>query len=37
MGAEFASLDYVADNDRAARLYHRLGYRPASVIAVKRL
>jgi ribosomal protein S18 acetylase RimI-like enzyme len=38
MGAEFASLDYVASNERASRLYHaRLGYRVASVIAVKRL
>ena len=36
-GAEFASLDYVAANTRAAGFYERLGYRRASMIAVKRL
>lgn len=36
--AEFASLEYLAANVRAGHFYHeRMGYRPASVLAVKRL
>lgn len=36
-GAEFASLEYLAANQRAAFFYERLGYRPAHIMAVKRL
>lgn len=38
LGAEFASLDYHAANTRAGSFYqHRMGYRPAAIIAIKRL
>ena len=36
-GAEFASLEYLAANQRAALFYERLGYRPAQITAIKRL
>jgi ribosomal protein S18 acetylase RimI-like enzyme len=37
-GAELASLEYHAANSRAASFYQeRLGYRPASITAIKRL
>jgi ribosomal protein S18 acetylase RimI-like enzyme len=36
-GATFASLEYLADNSRAAALYERLAYRVASITAIKRL
>ena len=37
-GAEFASLEYLAVNTRAAGFYqHRMGYHPAGILAVKRL
>jgi ribosomal protein S18 acetylase RimI-like enzyme len=36
-GADFVSLEYHIGNTRAASLYERLGYRPASVVAIKRL
>jgi ribosomal protein S18 acetylase RimI-like enzyme len=37
-GAELASLEYLTANARAASFYQeRMGYRPAAVIAVKRL
>ncbi|HLK18685.1 MAG TPA: GNAT family N-acetyltransferase [Bryobacteraceae bacterium] len=38
MGAEFASLEYLASNTRVRSFYHaRMGYRPAAVTAIKRL
>ncbi len=38
MGAEFASLEYLAANTRVRSFYHeRMGYRPAAVTAIKRL
>ncbi|MFL6448921.1 MAG: GNAT family N-acetyltransferase [Bryobacteraceae bacterium] len=38
MGAEFASLEYLAANVRASLFYQeRMGYRPASITAIKRL
>jgi len=38
MGAEFASLDFHNENTRAASFYRwRMGYRPASTTAIKRL
>ena len=36
-GAEFASLDYLANNTRAANFYRRMGYGTAAIKAVKRL
>lgn len=37
-GAEFASLEYHASNTRASSFYqHRMGYRLASITAIKRL
>jgi ribosomal protein S18 acetylase RimI-like enzyme len=36
-GADLASLEYLVANQRASRLYERLGYRPASIIATKGL
>jgi ribosomal protein S18 acetylase RimI-like enzyme len=37
-GAEFASLEYHAANTRASLFYQqRMGYRPASITAIKRL
>jgi GNAT superfamily N-acetyltransferase len=37
-GADFASLEYLAENARAAEFYGtRLGYRPAHITAIKRL
>jgi len=36
-GADFVSLEYHTENPRAAAFYERLGYRPASVVAIKRL
>jgi len=36
-GAELASLEYLAVNQRASVFYERLGYRPASVMAIKPL
>jgi ribosomal protein S18 acetylase RimI-like enzyme len=36
-GAEFASLEYLAANQRASLFYERLGYRAGSIIAIKRL
>ena len=37
-GAEFASLEYHVANTRASLFYQeRLGYRPASITAIKRL
>lgn len=36
-GAELTSLEYLATNKRAEAFYGRLGYRPGSVIAIKRL
>jgi ribosomal protein S18 acetylase RimI-like enzyme len=37
-GAEFASLEYHAANTRASGFYEqRMGYRPASITAIKRL
>jgi ribosomal protein S18 acetylase RimI-like enzyme len=35
--AELAMLEYLVTNQRAAALYERLGYRPASITAIKRL
>jgi len=38
LGAEFASLEYHAANTRAGLFYReRMGYRPASITAIKRL
>lgn len=38
MGAEFASLEYLAANTRVRSFYHeRLGYRQAAITAIKRL
>jgi GNAT superfamily N-acetyltransferase len=38
LGAEFASLEYHAANTRASSFYQeRMGYRPASITAIKRL
>lgn len=34
-GAEFLSLEYLASNVRAAAFYERLGFRAASVVAIK--
>jgi ribosomal protein S18 acetylase RimI-like enzyme len=34
-GAEFVSLEYHFDNQRAAAFYERMGYRPASMVAIK--
>jgi ribosomal protein S18 acetylase RimI-like enzyme len=34
-GAEFVSLEYQYDNQRAAAFYERMGYRPASMVAIK--
>ncbi|HEY6991566.1 MAG TPA: GNAT family N-acetyltransferase [Bryobacteraceae bacterium] len=37
-GAEFASLEYLAANTRASEFYQRrMGYRIASIVAIKRL
>ena len=37
-GAEFASLEYLAENTRARAFYQqRMSYREASIIAIKRL
>ncbi len=36
-GAEIASLEYLAANTRASLFYERLGYRAASITAIKRL
>jgi ribosomal protein S18 acetylase RimI-like enzyme len=36
-GAEYASLEYLAANQRASLFYERLGYHAASVTAIKRL
>lgn len=37
-GAEYASLEYLAANTRAGQFYReRMSYRPASILAVKRL
>jgi ribosomal protein S18 acetylase RimI-like enzyme len=36
-GADFVSLEYHVSNPRAAAFYDRLGYRPASAVAIKRL
>lgn len=36
-GAEFGLLEYLASNTRAAKFYDRLGYRPGSINAIKRL
>ena len=37
-GADFASLEYHAENTRASSFYReRMGYRPASITAIKRL
>jgi GNAT superfamily N-acetyltransferase len=36
-GAELASLEYLAANQRASLFYERLGYHPASVMAIKSL
>ncbi len=36
-GANFVSLEYHIGNTRAAMFYERLGYRSASVVAIKRL
>jgi ribosomal protein S18 acetylase RimI-like enzyme len=36
-GAQLASLEYLAINKRAAAFYERLGYRPGSIVAIKRL
>jgi ribosomal protein S18 acetylase RimI-like enzyme len=37
-GAEFASLEYHTANTRASSFYQqRMGYRPASITAIKRL
>lgn len=36
-GAEFMSLEYLAANERAAKLYERLGYSRAAVVALKRI
>ena len=36
-GADLASLEYLASNQRAAVFYERLGYRAGSTIAIKRL
>lgn len=38
MGAQFASLEFHAENARAGTFYQRrMGYRPASITAIKRL
>jgi ribosomal protein S18 acetylase RimI-like enzyme len=38
LGAEFASLDYHAANTQVSSFYHeRMGYRLASITAIKRL
>jgi ribosomal protein S18 acetylase RimI-like enzyme len=38
MGAEFASLEFHTENTRASLFYQgRMGYRPASITAIKRL
>jgi ribosomal protein S18 acetylase RimI-like enzyme len=38
LGAEFASLEYHSANTRASMFYQgRMGYRPASITAIKRL
>ena len=37
-GADFASLEYHAENNRASSFYReRMGYRPAAITAIKRL
>jgi GNAT superfamily N-acetyltransferase len=36
-GATFASLEYLANNSRAAAVYEHLAYRVASITAIKRL
>jgi ribosomal protein S18 acetylase RimI-like enzyme len=37
-GADLASLEYLAENTRAANFYHdRMRYRPAHITAIKRL
>ena len=36
-GAQMALLEYLAANQRAALFYERLGYRPGSINAIKRL
>lgn len=37
-GADFASLEYLAVNTRAADFYqHHMGYHPAGILAIKRL
>lgn len=36
-GADLASLEYLAANQRASVFYERLGYHPASIMAIKRL
>ena len=36
-GAEYASLEHLSTNGRAAALYERLGYREASIVRVKPL
>lgn len=37
-GADFASLEYLAENTRASDFYQRrMGYRPAHITAIKRL
>lgn len=36
-GADFALLEYLASNASAAAFYERLGYRPGSINAIKRL
>jgi ribosomal protein S18 acetylase RimI-like enzyme len=37
MGAEFASLEFNNENKRAGLFYQKLGYSPASIMAIKRL
>jgi len=36
-GAEFASLEFHNENKRAGLFYQKMGYRPASITAIKRL
>jgi len=36
-GASFASLEYLAANTRASLFYQRMGYRVASITAIKSL
>ncbi len=36
-GAQLASLEYLAANQRAELFYERLGYRAGSIVAIKRL